>query len=210
MRKILTRVSAIVIAFVMILLAIPAVETKADEATITIHFKNTEGWSSVSVYTWDPEAYGSWPGTDITSTKDGDYYTATLTEHEGTTLNIIFNDGGAGSQTADLSIDLSKGSEWWCVPNGFDGKVTCAIVATKEEAEAVKTETDEPAKDTETTGAEKPDVETPATEKPGTQEKPAADTPMSDGMIVLIAAIITVVVVLGGFAVYLFIKKKKA
>ena len=62
-----------------------------------------------------------------------------------------------------------------------------------------------------------PDTEEPGTTTPDTEEDkeptgdtPAGSAPMNDGVIILISAIITIVVVLGGFAVYLFIKKKNA
>lgn len=142
----LARIASVVFALAMILTALPAMEVKADETTIKVHFKNKDQWAKVSAYAWDGAGalMGGWPGTDISDTKDGDYYTATLTGYDAAALNIIFNDGGAGSQTVDLSLDLTKGHEWWVVPDGNNGKVTCAIATSKDEAENGKSEVFEP------------------------------------------------------------------
>ena len=143
MRKILTRFASVFMALAMILLAIPTVEAQAAE-NVKIHFKNTENWAKVNVYTWSPEAYGTWPGTDITDTKDGEWYTATLTGHEGTTLNIIFNDGN-GTQTVDLTCDLTLGTEFWVVPSdNSSGKWACVVETSKDKAESGKIEVFEP------------------------------------------------------------------
>ena len=143
MRKILTRLASVFMALAMILLAIPTVEAQAAQS-VKIHFKNTENWSSVYVYTWSPEAYGTWPGTDISSTKDGSWYTATLTGHEGNALNIIFSDGN-GTQTIDLVCDLTLGSEFWVVPaDNSTGKWSCVVETSKDKAESGKVEVFEP------------------------------------------------------------------
>jgi hypothetical protein len=65
------------------------------------------------------------------------------------------------------------------------------------------------APDTEKPGTETPGTETPDTQAPDTNtDAPAA--PMADGVIILISAIVTIVVVLRGVAAYLFLKKKNA
>ena len=64
--------------------------------------------------------------------------------------------------------------------------------------------------DTEKPGTETPGTETDTEDKEPTGDAPTGATPMSDGVIILISAIVTIVVVLGGFAIYLFIKKKNA
>lgn len=144
MRKILTRFASVFMALAMILLAIPTMQANADEATIKVHFKNTENWSKVYVYTWSPEAYGTWPGTDITASKDGDYYTATLKDHADSMLNIIFNDGN-GTQTVDIKLDLTKGLEWWVVPSdNSTGKWACVTDVSKDKAESGQVEVFEP------------------------------------------------------------------
>lgn len=143
--------AGLVLTFTMILLAIPTMQAKADETTIKVHFKNTENWSSVYAYSWDSTGtlLGAWPGTDITSTVEGDYYTAILEDYsDGSSLNIIFGDGGS-VQTADLSCDLTKGLEWWVVPSdNSTGKWACTVADSKKDAEAGKSDVttpDEPA-----------------------------------------------------------------
>lgn len=146
--KFFKKIASLVLAFAMILLAIPTMQAKADETTIKVHFKNTENWSSVYAYSWDSTGtlLGAWPGTDITSTVDGDYYTATLEDYSGgSSLNIIFGDGGS-VQTVDLSCDLTKGLEWWVVPSdNSTGKWACTVAASKADAEAGKSDVTTPA-----------------------------------------------------------------
>ena len=139
MKKNFKRFVSIAIAFAMILLAIPTMEAKADQP-IGVKFKNTEGWSSVYAYAWDEAEntlLGSWPGTDITATEAAGYYTAVLPEMDADSVNIIFSGGQSQPQTVDLKLDLTKGLEWWVVPNGYEGtKVTCATATSQADAEA--------------------------------------------------------------------------
>ena len=95
MRNLFARFAAVIMAVAMVLLAIPATEVKADQPTITVHFKNTESWGSVGVYCWDSvqkQYCGGWPGTDISNTEKDGWYTATITDYPDQKLNIIFND----------------------------------------------------------------------------------------------------------------------
>ena len=131
------KIASFIMALAMILLAIPAMEAKAAQ-NVTVHFKNTEGWGAVYAYYWDSAGplLGAWPGTDITANVDGDYYSVTLEDYEGDSLNIIFGDGGS-IQTVDLVCDTSKSAEWWVVPSdNSTGKWSCTVAATKEDAEA--------------------------------------------------------------------------
>lgn len=71
-------------------------------AGLTVEFKAPAGWGSVNLYVWDANEtpiLGEWPGKAIT--KNGDYYTYTITETDTRPLNIIFNDGT--NQTADIT-----------------------------------------------------------------------------------------------------------
>ena len=71
-------------------------------AGLTVEFKAPAGWGSVNLYVWDANEtpiLGEWPGKAIT--KNGDYYTYTITETDTRPLNVIFNDGT--NQTADIT-----------------------------------------------------------------------------------------------------------
>ena len=161
--KFFNKVASFVLAFAMILLAIPTMEAKAAQ-NVTVHFKNTEGWSKVCAYSWNTsgELLGTWPGTDITATANGDYYTATLENYEGDSVNIIFGDGGS-VQTLDLTCDLTKGNEWWVVPSdNSTGKWGCVVATSQKDAEGGKTEVTTP------TGPEIP-------ENPTVKQSPVID-----------------------------------
>ncbi|WP_010422408.1 starch-binding protein [Anaerophaga thermohalophila] len=69
---------------------------------ISVAYQNTEGWSSVNIYTWD--AYGTaltgdWPGTPISEFQDGwfRYDFDPSVKH----VNVIFNNG-SGAQTGNI------------------------------------------------------------------------------------------------------------
>ena len=135
-RKVFKKLAGLVLAFVMILAAMPAIEAKA-ATDVTVHFKNTEGWEKVYVYTWDGVDMGGWPGTEIQAdAANAGYYICTLTGVSNSTVNIIFGAGDGQPQTVDLKLGAEQASEWWVVPNGNDGKVTCAVATSKADAEA--------------------------------------------------------------------------
>jgi hypothetical protein len=71
---------------------------------MTVKFKKPAGWTAVSLYTWGPEVLGGWPGATLTET-DG-WYTYTF-DASFTGANLIFNNAGAGQQTADYPITAS-------------------------------------------------------------------------------------------------------
>ncbi len=91
---------------------------------VTLHFADTLGWGAVYAYGWDSDGgttLGSWPGTALGTDDTGLYtVTYTLTVPGGEGLNVIFNNGGNGAQTVDLSIpyaELKSGSvERWIQP----------------------------------------------------------------------------------------------
>jgi len=135
-RKVFKKLAGLVLALVMILAAMPAIEAKA-ATDVTVHFKNTEGWEKVYVYTWDGVDMGGWPGTEIQAdAANAGYYICTLTGVSNSTVNIIFGAGDGQPQTVDLKLGAEQASEWWVVPNGNDGKVTCAVATSKADAEA--------------------------------------------------------------------------
>lgn len=67
-------------------------------AQVTVKFQKPDSWTAVSLYTWDAELLGGWPGASLTET-DG-WYTYTF-DATFTAANLIFNNGGAGEQTVD-------------------------------------------------------------------------------------------------------------
>ena len=96
--------------------------------TVTLHCYDAQNWGSMAIWIWDnDENYtgGNWPGTNLADKavegKDG-WYDITISDVDEDVLNIILNNNGAGSQTADLSVDLSKikgdTKEVWVSSNG--------------------------------------------------------------------------------------------
>ncbi len=80
----------------------------------TVNFKSNGGWSKAYAYTWTGEKHelGDWPGTEMTSTGEGEW---TITfQAENTPANIIFNNGsnGTGNQTGDLTFEDGKTYEY--------------------------------------------------------------------------------------------------
>ena len=105
------RILSLCLALVLLLSLIPAVRiSAATTKTVKIYFKNTDGWSKVSGYVWTSDnnpQMGQWPGTPLSVGSNG-LYELTVNYTMGTGLNFIFNNGGNGAQTADLSISDSK------------------------------------------------------------------------------------------------------
>ena len=82
------------------------------ENDITLYYVNVNDWSTVYGYVWPTGGVGllEWPGspaTKIDKTVDGyDVYSYTFDATQAD--NIIFNNGGYGSQTDDLAVVASK------------------------------------------------------------------------------------------------------
>ena len=82
---------------------------------VTVHWNNSDNWNKVNVWAWtDNNNYsgGNWPGAEA---KANDYnngwYDYSMTGVDNSSLGIIFNNGS--SQTGDLKLDLTKGTEIW-------------------------------------------------------------------------------------------------
>lgn len=88
--------------YLMMLAMLTAIAANAT----TVYFENTDNWSTVNAYAWNPEN-ADWPGlkvtTTVTVTVQGSSETKTLYAYElpGAQTNIIFNNGN-NQQTADL------------------------------------------------------------------------------------------------------------
>ena len=99
--------------------------------TVVIHFQNSDNWSQVNAYVWDPfnnnaaipgyESYNTWPGATIEeNTNNPGWYDLTITKDNSTGFNFIFNNN-SGSQTSDLwTGDLSFHTELWVVGDTVD------------------------------------------------------------------------------------------
>ena len=139
------RVLCLVLALVLMLGLLPAVQliTPVHAAsTVTVYFKNSDGWSNVCGYAWDSSQntlLGAWPGTKLTANSNGLYeMKVSYTPSSSNTFNFTFNNGDNGSQTADLSLSysqLTSGNTYWvnggsgtpakyAPPTVSDGKVT--------------------------------------------------------------------------------------
>ncbi len=80
-------------------------------AGLTVEFKAPAGWSNVYLHAWtatDDIFTEGWPGKKLT--KNGEYYSYTITETDERPINVIFNDGGT-NQTADIT-GVSTNSCW--------------------------------------------------------------------------------------------------
>ena len=82
-------------------------------ANITLYFVDESGWGNIHAYAWKNSTQvnlGDWPGNPATlesKTKGGkNVYSYTF---ESTAADrIIFNNGGNGKQTGDLTVNTSK------------------------------------------------------------------------------------------------------
>ncbi len=72
---------------------------------MTVKFQKPASWTAVGLYTYNPSVTGGWPGATLTET--GGWYTFTF-DATYTGGNLIFNNAGAGEQTADyiMSADV--------------------------------------------------------------------------------------------------------
>ena len=83
--------------------------TGVKPAEYKLYLENADNWEKVCVYAWDAEGahlLGEWPGTEMTEKETVDeveYFVYTLSsELNGQTINVLFNNGGNGKQTADI------------------------------------------------------------------------------------------------------------
>lgn len=120
----------------------PSVEAK--EYNITVHYYNKNNWSTVSAYggegtNWSAisgvNGYNSWPGMTISENAEhANWYDLEITKNNNSVLYCIFNNGGNGSQTKDIKVDVtSEKVEYWygadetlvaTAPESWTGTVT--------------------------------------------------------------------------------------
>ena len=108
----------------------------SDQVTVKAHFKNTDNWSDVGIYTWgDGNPGGAWPGTKVKENEEfPGWYSCDIVKDSTTKLNYIFN--GSGGQTADLFIEATEFNgavyEVWVTWTGTKGEEK---ISTKRPAE---------------------------------------------------------------------------
>ncbi|MDE5629096.1 MAG: starch-binding protein [Muribaculaceae bacterium] len=78
-----------------------------------IYVVDNSGFEELAMYAWgDAEAFGGWPGMKATGKVEIDgvtyKYFDTGAANEGLSLNLIFNDNGAGKQLPDFSVTLDQ------------------------------------------------------------------------------------------------------
>ena len=85
--------------------------TITSEKIYTAYFDNSESnWNAVSVWVWNGDntstnyTGGTWPGKALSIDASTGYYKWSYTGTLSTNTKIIFNNGGKGSQTADLNF----------------------------------------------------------------------------------------------------------
>ncbi|MBQ2383653.1 MAG: starch-binding protein, partial [Oscillospiraceae bacterium] len=134
------RIMCLVLAALMVLSLIPAIVLAA-EAERTVLASNVGGWDQVCIYFWSGSDTGmtAWPGKLMTQNSAG-IYEAQIPE---SAQYVIFNNGGNGQQTGDLTLPAGKNlydlsSQSWstyeddaiCVHTYGEGTVTTAPTCT--------------------------------------------------------------------------------
>lgn len=93
---------------------------------LTVYYKNVTSWTKVCAYTFSEETLGKLPGAEMTAVAGHDgWYSIEVDETKS--ANIIFNNGGNGDQTGDLTIDAAQPyyNEAWTT--GFDDEAVVDI-----------------------------------------------------------------------------------
>ncbi len=114
-----------ILAFICVMaclcgLCLPAM---AAPDVITVTAQVPEDWTNIHVYAWvDGEnCLAAWPGTPMNKADDGRY---TLEIPSGYPY-VIINDGGAGNQTVDTSVDGV--SDTWLIVTGNGNAASCDV-----------------------------------------------------------------------------------
>ena len=84
------------------------------EGTIRVYADNQAGWEAIALYQWGTENNlgGGWPGAQPTGTEtiagvEYTYFEYAVADVEGKEQNLIFNNNGGGTQTADMPVTFS-------------------------------------------------------------------------------------------------------
>ena len=137
------RLLSLLMALILMLSILPVIPltTASAAQSVTVYFKDADGWGTVYGYVWDAndnKLLGDWPGTKLSKGSNGLYaLTVDFTPSSSNKFNFIFNNN-AGSQTADLTLSyaqLTSGDTYFVsggsgtptkmvLPTVSDGKVT--------------------------------------------------------------------------------------
>ena len=107
--------------------------------TYTATFTTNAGWGEVYAYAWTTEDgnttefLGAWPGTKLEDNEG--VYTATI-EAAAAPAYIIFNNGGNGAQTADLTFEDGKAYEF-TISDEWAAAIAAAAAEAEEDGVAV-------------------------------------------------------------------------
>lgn len=88
-----------------------------------IYVVDNTGYEELAMYAWgDAEAFGSWPGIQVTGTVDIDgttfKYFDTTEANAGLNINLIFNNNGGNQQLGDYNVTLDKDYYLELTPDG--------------------------------------------------------------------------------------------
>lgn len=100
----------------------PVTEPTATASTYTMTFTNNRNWDKVCCYYWSGDTNNNWPGTEMTYSYTNDFGEKIYTiEIPDTALNVIFNNGGNGQQTVDITV---TGSAKYYISGGSGNSYT--------------------------------------------------------------------------------------
>ena len=92
----------------------PVQKLPEHEGTIRVYADNQAGWEAIALYQWGTENNlgGSWPGAQPTGTEviadvEYTYFEYAIADVDGKGQNLIFNNNGGGTQTADVPVTFS-------------------------------------------------------------------------------------------------------
>ena len=104
-------------------------ETVSNNNTFKIHFNNSDNWSKVYLHTWNSgeieSTENSWPGVQVNEDPNNPgWYTKEFAVTDDGDFKYIFNNGGEGSQTKDLSGHYQPGGDLWVYWEGTSTTTT--------------------------------------------------------------------------------------
>ena len=102
----------------------PATQPATTNSTYTMTFTNNRNWDKVCCYYWSGDTNNNWPGTEMTYSYTNDFGEKIYTiEIPDTAQNVIFNNGGNGQQTVDITVN---GSAKYYISGGSGTSCTVA------------------------------------------------------------------------------------